>query len=130
MLACALACARALAPSLDALVLGPLKARSLGVAVTRTQAVAFLVATSATVAAVMLAGSVGFVGLVVPHLLRLAGFSAHRALLPLAALAGGTLVVVADTLARTAAAPLEFPVGALTALVGVPMLLFLLTRSR
>ncbi|MCL4802152.1 MAG: iron ABC transporter permease [Burkholderiales bacterium] len=129
-LAAALACALALAPGLDALVLGPLKARSLGVAVTRTQAIAFLVATGATVAAVMLAGSVGFVGLVVPHLLRLAGFSAHRALLPLAALAGGTLVVVADTLARTAAAPLEFPVGALTALVGVPMLLLLLARSR
>jgi len=130
VLAAALACSLALASGLDALVLGPLKARSLGVAVTRTQAIAFLVATVATVAAVMLAGSVGFVGLVVPHLLRLAGCSAHRALLPLAALAGGTLVVLADTLARTAAAPLEFPVGALTALVGVPMLLFLLTRSR
>jgi len=130
VLAAALACSLALAPALDALVLGPLKARSLGVAVTRTQAIAFLVATAGTVASVMLAGSVGFVGLVVPHLLRLAGFSGHRALLPLAALAGGTLVVVADTLARTAAAPLEFPVGAITALVGVPMLLFLLTRSR
>ncbi|MCC6611291.1 MAG: iron ABC transporter permease [Burkholderiales bacterium] len=129
-LVAALACSLVLAPSLDALVLGPLKARSLGVAVARTQAIAFLVATAATVAAVMLAGSVGFVGLVVPHLLRLAGFSAHRALLPLAVLAGGTLVVLADTLARSAAAPLEFPVGALTALVGVPMLLLLLARSR
>jgi iron complex transport system permease protein len=78
----------------------------------------------------MLAGSVGFVGLVVPHLLRLAGFTAHRILLPLAALAGGTLVVIADTLARAIAAPLEFPVGALTALIGVPVLLILIARSR
>jgi len=129
-LAVALALALALSHPLDGLALGPLKAQSLGIAVGRTQALAFLAATGATVAAVMLAGSVGFVGLVVPHLLRLAGFTAHRVLLPLAALAGGTLVVVADTLARAVAAPLEFPVGALTALIGVPVLLVLLARSR
>jgi iron complex transport system permease protein len=129
-LAAALALALALARQLDGLALGPLKAQSLGVAVGRTQALAFLAATGATVAAVMLAGSVGFVGLVVPHLLRLAGFTGHRILLPLAALAGGTLVVVADTLARAVAAPLEFPVGALTALIGVPVLLILIARSR
>jgi iron complex transport system permease protein len=129
-LAVALALALGLARQLDGLALGPLKAQSLGVAVGRTQALAFLAATGATVAAVMLAGSVGFVGLVVPHLLRLAGFTGHRVLLPLAALAGGTLVVVADTLARTIAAPLEFPVGALTALIGVPVLLILIARSR
>ena len=130
VLAVALALALGLARDLDGLALGPLKAQSLGVAVGRTQALAFLAATGATVAAVLLAGSVGFVGLVVPHLLRLAGFTAHRALLPLAALAGGTLVVIADTLARAVAAPLEFPVGALTALIGVPVLLLLLARSR
>jgi iron complex transport system permease protein len=129
-LAVVLAVALGLARQLDGLALGPLKAQSLGVAVGRTQALAFLAATGATVAAVMLAGSVGFVGLVVPHLLRLAGFTGHRALLPLAALAGGTLVVFADTLARTVAAPLEFPVGALTALIGVPVLLVLLARLR
>ncbi len=129
-LAVALALALGLARQLDGLALGPLKAQSLGVAVGRTQALAFLAATGATVAAVMLAGSVGFVGLVVPHLLRLAGFTGHRVLLPLAALAGGTLVVVADTLARAIAAPLEFPVGALTALIGVPVLLILIARSR
>ncbi len=129
-LAAALALALGLARQLDGLALGPLKAQSLGVAVGRTQALAFLAATGATVAAVMLAGSVGFVGLVVPHLLRLAGFTGHRVLLPLAALAGGTLVVVADTLARAIAAPLEFPVGALTALIGVPVLLVLIARSR
>jgi len=130
VLAAALALALGLARQLDGLALGPLKAQSLGVAVGRTQALAFLAATGATVAAVMLAGSVGFVGLVVPHLLRLAGFTGHRVLLPLAALAGGTLVVVADTLARAVAAPLEFPVGALTALIGVPVLLVLIARSR
>ncbi len=129
-LAAALALALGLARQLDGLALGPLKAQSLGIAVGRTQALAFLAATGATVAAVMLAGSVGFVGLVVPHLLRLAGFTGHRVLLPLAALAGGTLVVVADTLARAIAAPLEFPVGALTALIGVPVLLVLIARSR
>jgi iron complex transport system permease protein len=122
--------AQLLARPLDALALGTLKARSLGVAVGATQTAAFLAAAVATVAAVMVAGSVGFVGLVVPHALRLAGLSDHRRLLPLAAVAGGTLLTAADTLARSAAAPLEFPVGAVTALVGVPVLLALLARSR
>jgi iron complex transport system permease protein len=124
------AAAQVLAPRLDALALGALKARSLGVPVGATQTVAFLAATVATVAAVLVAGSIGFVGLVVPHALRLAGFGDHRRLLPLAALAGGALLTAADTLARSAVAPLEFPVGAITALVGVPVLLALLARSR
>jgi iron complex transport system permease protein len=124
------AASQALAPRLDALALGTLKARSLGVAVGATQTVAFLAATVATVAAVLVAGSIGFVGLVVPHALRLAGFGDHRRLVPLAALAGGALLTAADTLARSAVAPLEFPVGAITALVGVPVLLALLARSR
>ncbi len=124
------AAAQVLAPRLDALALGVLKARSLGVPAGATQTIAFLAATIATVAAVMVAGSIGFVGLVVPHALRLAGFSDHRRLVPLAALAGGTLLTAADTLARSAVAPLEFPVGAITALVGVPVLLALLARSR
>jgi len=129
-LAAVAACAQLLAARLDALTLGTLKARSLGVAVGPTQTVAFFTAAVATVAAVMVAGSVGFVGLVVPHALRLAGFSDHRRLLPLAALAGGALLTAADAVARSAAAPLEFPVGAVTALVGVPVLLALLARSR
>ena len=129
-LAAVLACAQLLALKLDALTLGTLKARSLGVAVGATQSAAFVAAAVATVAAVMVAGSIGFVGLVVPHALRLAGFSDHRRLLPLAAVAGGALLTAADTLARSAAAPLEFPVGAVTALVGVPVLLALLARTR
>ena len=124
------AASQVLAPRLDALALGTLKARSLGVAVGATQTVAFAAATVATVAAVMVAGSIGFVGLVVPHALRLAGFGDHRRLVPLAALAGGALLTAADTLARSVVAPLEFPVGAITALVGVPVLLALLARSR
>ena len=126
----ALALALPLARRLDALGLGTLKAASLGVPVGRTQSLAFLAATVATVAAVLTAGAIGFVGLVVPHLLRLAGVDAHRALLPLSVLAGGALLTVADTFARSAAAPLEFPVGAVTALVGVPVLLWLLARTR
>jgi len=116
--------------ALDVLVLGEDKARSLGIAVKRLQALLFGSATVATVAAVLLGGTIGFVGLVVPHLLRLAGVHRHAILLPLAVCLGGSLLTLADTLARTAAAPTELPVGVVTALVGVPALLFLLARSR
>jgi iron complex transport system permease protein len=120
-LAVALVLAASQASAIDLLALGPVKAAALGVAVGRVRWVGYGCAILATSAAVLLAGTVGFVGLVVPHLLRLAGIHEHRGLLPLAALAGGTLVVIADTLART---------GALTALVGVPVLLVLIARSR
>lgn len=130
----ALAACGALAVSqsaaLDVLILGEDKARSLGVAVTRLQSIAFGCATVATVAAVLLGGSIGFIGLVVPHLLRLCGIHRHKALLPLAACFGGSLLALADTLARSVAAPAELPVGVLTALIGVPALLVLLARLR
>ncbi len=116
--------------ALDALILGEDKARSLGIAVKRLQTIAFACATLATVAAVLLGGSIGFVGLVVPHLLRLSGVHRHGVLLPLSACLGGSLLALADTLARTAAAPAELPVGVLTAMIGVPVLLFLLARLR
>jgi iron complex transport system permease protein len=116
--------------ALDVLILGEDKARALGVAVARLQAVAFGCATLATVAAVLLGGTIGFVGLVVPHLLRLSGVHRHAALLPLAACLGGSLLALADTLARTLAAPAELPVGVLTAMIGVPVLLALLARLR
>jgi iron complex transport system permease protein len=77
---------------------------------------------------VLLGGSIGFVGLMVPHALRLAGINDHRLLLPAAALAGGGFVVLADTFARTAWAPQQLPVGVFTALIGVPVLLYLLAR--
>jgi iron complex transport system permease protein len=76
------------------------------------------------------AGSIGFVGLIVPHATRLALGNDQRLLLPASALAGGTLQVVADTAARALAAPYELPVGVLTALIGVPTFLWLLNRGR
>lgn len=122
--------ASAIAADLDALALGPDQARLLGVAVGRTQTIAFSIAAVATVSAVLIGGAIGFVGLAVPHLLRLLGVHAHRWLVPLAALAGGTLVTLADTVARSAAAPIEIPVGIATALLGVPVLLWLVARTR
>ena len=116
--------------ALDVLVLGEDKAKSLGVAVTRLQAIAFGCASVATAAAVLLGGAIGFVGLVVPHLLRLSGVHRHALLIPLAACLGGSLLALADTLARTVAAPSEIPVGVLTAMIGVPVLLVLLARLR
>jgi iron complex transport system permease protein len=75
------------------------------------------------------AGTIGFVGLLVPHLVRLAGATDHRWLIPAATLAGGSFLTLADSLARAVAAPIQLPVGAFTALIGVPVLLaLLLTR--
>jgi len=84
----------------------------------------------ATAVAVTTAGSVGFVGLVVPHALRLVIGNDQRILLPASVLAGGALLVAADTLARTVVAPIQLPVGVITALVGVPVFLVLLSRGR
>ena len=128
--AVAIVVAVAMGNGLDALALGGDKARSLGVPVTAVQLAAFICAAASTVAAVTLAGTVGFVGLAAPHMLRLAGIHAHRRLLPLAAAAGGSLVVLADTLGRTIVSPLELPAGAMLALLGAPLLLVLLYRGR
>jgi iron complex transport system permease protein len=116
--------------SLNVMALGEDQARALGVAVTRVQWLVFACATLATAAAVLLGGAIGFVGLVTPHLLRLAGVHDHRALLPLSACLGGAFVAAADALARSVAAPLELPVGAVTALIGVPALVVLLLKTR
>jgi len=114
---------------LDVLQLAPLKAASLGVAVAPTRWMLFALAGAATSLVVAQAGSIGFVGLMVPHALRKLGFAGHRALLPACALAGGSLLVLADALARTVIAPRELPVGVLTAMLGVPLMLWLLRRS-
>ena len=114
------------APAMNVLALGRMKAQSLGVAVSGIEVALFGVAAVAAVTAVLVGGTVGFVGLIVPHLVRLAGFSDHRWLLPGSILVGGAFLVLADTVARTAWAPLQFPVGVLTALLGVPILLLLL----
>ncbi len=129
-LAAALAAAALLARSLNRLARGAEHAAALGVDVTRVTLAAHGIAAFAAAAAVTQAGSVGFVGLIVPHALRLVLGNDQRALLPAAVFAGGSLVVVADTLARTLFAPLSVPVGVITALVGVPTFLFLQRRAR
>ena len=119
-----------LARPLNLLPHGELQALTLGVAVTPLRNIVYLLAALGTATAVTLAGSVGFVGLMVPHLLRLAGARDHRVLLPASVLAGGTFVLIADLLARTLWAPQQLPVGILTAAIGIPVFLFLLLRQR
>ena len=114
---------------LNLLTRGADTAQALGVQVNRLRRGVYLVASLATAAAVTQAGSIGFIGLIVPHLVRLAVGNDQRLLLPASALAGGSLLVIADTLARTVIAPQQLPVGVLTALIGVPVFLFLLTRD-
>lgn len=118
----------ALAVRLDILGLGDAKARSLGVSVVALQLMVFFGAALATVAAVMLGGAIGFVGLMMPHAVRLLGVVRHRLLLPVSVLAGGSFLTLADTCARTLWAPQQLPVGIFTALIGVPCMLFLLAR--
>jgi len=119
-----------LARPLNLLARGELQAITLGVSVRPLRATLYLLAALGTATAVTLAGSVGFVGLIIPHLLRLAGARDHRILLPASVLAGGALLLIADTLARTLWAPQQFPVGILTAAIGIPVFLFLLLRTR
>ncbi|MBA3995792.1 MAG: ABC transporter permease [Candidatus Accumulibacter sp.] len=128
-LAAVLIVALPFARELNLLARGVDTAQTLGVAVGRLRRGVYLVASLATAAAVTHAGSIGFIGLIVPHLVRLATGNDQRLLLPASALAGGSLLVVADTLARTALAPQQLPVGVLTALIGVPVFLFLLGRD-
>lgn len=118
-----------LARDLNVLVRGEEGARALGVDVRRLRYVLYALASLLTAVSVTLIGSVGFVGLIVPHLLRLVLGNDQRVLLPASALAGGALLVAADTAARTALAPIQLPVGVLTALIGVPLFLFLLSRK-
>lgn len=116
--------------SLNILTHGEQTAGALGINIKPLRYFIYLLASLLTATAVTLAGSIGFVGLIVPHMLRLLGVRDHRLLLPAATLLGGSLLVVADTLARTLLAPRQLPVGILTALVGVPVFLLLLYHSR
>ena len=122
----ALLAARLIARELNVLLAGDALAQSLGVRVARTRTLVCVIASAATAFAVTTAGSIGFVGLVVPHALRRVVGNDQRLLLPASALAGGTLLVLADTLARSLLAPQQLPVGAITALVGVPAFMLLL----
>ncbi|MBL7252670.1 FecCD family ABC transporter permease [Alloalcanivorax marinus] len=116
--------------TLNVLARGPLQAAALGVAVRPLEITVYVLASLLTAVAVTTAGSVGFVGLVVPHMLRLLLGNDQRLILPASVLAGGALLTLADTLARTLLAPEQLPVGVITALLGVPTFLFLLYRSR
>ncbi len=118
-----------LARPLDVLATGETMAQSLGLNLSRWRVVIVVLAGLLTAGAVIQGGTIGFVGMVVPHLVRLAfGTAAHRIVVPAAALAGGTLLAAADLVARTAAAPRQLPVGAIMALLGVPVFLVLLRR--
>jgi iron complex transport system permease protein len=118
-----------LARSLNVLARGDALAQSLGVDVRALRLAAFGAASIVTAAAVATAGTVGFVGLVAPHLVRLAVGNDQRVLQPACILAGGTLLLLADTVARTVAAPLQLPTGAVMSLVGAPLFLALLWRD-
>jgi iron complex transport system permease protein len=119
-----------IAHGLDLLILGEAEAFHMGVAVERLKRLAIVLVSAMAGAAVACAGVIGFVGIVVPHLLRLVIGPGHRLLLPASVCLGATLLLVADTLARTLAAPAEIPIGILTALVGAPFFLAILLRQR
>jgi len=126
--AVALGCGMLLSRSLDALLLGERHAEALGVDVRSLRRRLLWLASAVTAIAVTAAGTIGFVGLVVPHLMRLVFGSLHRLVLPASAVGGGLLLTLADTAARTVIAPAELPVGVLTAILGVPIFLYLLLR--
>ena len=116
------------ASDLNVLLAGEREAMHLGVDVTRVKLVVYVSASVLTGLAVSVSGAIGYVGLLVPHVMRLLFGSDHRILLPTAAFGGAIAVVIADTLARTVVAPSELPVGAMTALVGAPLFIYLLRR--
>ncbi len=115
---------------LNALLLGEEEASHLGIPVERVKLVILAAASLLTAAAVATCGVIGFVGLIVPHVMRLIVGPDHRTLLPVSALAGALLLVGADLAARTLVRPGELPVGVITAVIGAPFFLFLLRRSR
>lgn len=119
-----------LAPDLNLMLRGEAMAQSLGVAVARRRVQILAVAVLATAASVTVAGAIGFVGLVVPHILRVWVGNDQRILLPAAWSAGGACLCLADTAARTVLAPMELPVGVITALVGAPLFVVLLVRGQ
>ena len=117
-----------LGAQLNAISFSPDDARSLGINVERTQLAAFAIAAFITAIAVSLSGLIGFVGLIVPHAVRLVFGPDHRQLLPLSSLIGATFLVIADTIARVVVAPAQLPVGIVTAMIGGPFFLALLAR--
>jgi len=119
-----------MARGLNALALGEAAAWHMGISVERLKRMAIVIVAAMTGASVAVSGGIGFVGIVVPHVLRLAIGPDHRFLLPASALLGGALLVLADAVARTISAPAELPIGIVTALAGAPFFLWLLLRRR
>ena len=115
---------------LDALALGEASARHLGIPVQKLKTVAIVSVAAATGAAVAVSGGIGFIGIVVPHLLRLFMGPAHRYLLPASALLGASLLLLADAISRTIVAPAELPIGIVTAVFGAPFFMWVLLRRR
>jgi iron complex transport system permease protein len=116
------------ASDLNLLLAGEREAMHLGVEVTRIKLVVYISASVLTALAVSVSGAIGYVGLLVPHVMRFLFGSDYRLLIPTSAIGGAIVVVLADTLARTIIAPTELPVGAMTALVGAPVFIYLLRR--
>ena len=119
-----------LARGLNALALGESAAHHMGISVQRMKNITIVVVAAATGASVAAAGAIGFVGIVVPHLLRLAIGPDHKYLLPCSALLGGAFLTLADGVSRTLVAPAELPIGIVTAAIGAPFFLWILLRRR
>jgi iron complex transport system permease protein len=115
---------------LDVLAVGDDEARALGINVTRARTLIICAATLGTAAAVAVSGLIGFVGIVVPHLIRLVVASSYRVIIPLSLAVGAAFLVLADVVARTLLAPAELPIGVVTAFVGAPFFAFVLNRSK
>lgn len=130
IIAIALAAAPFLARGLNGLALGEAAAGHIGIAVQRVKNMSILAVAGATGAAVAVSGGIGFIGIVVPHLLRLATGPDHHSLLPNAALLGATLLLAADMIARVIVAPAELPIGIVTAILGAPVFLWILLQRR
>ncbi|TMV13032.1 FecCD family ABC transporter permease [Arenibacterium halophilum] len=126
----AIVAAPLLARGLNGLALGEAAAMHMGIPLERLKTGAILIVAFGTGAAVAVAGTIGFIGIVVPHLLRLASGPDHRALLPNAALLGAALLILADCAARVLIAPAELPIGIVTALMGAPVFLWIVLRNR
>ena len=128
IVACMLLCLL-FAPALDAFTFGWDTAQSLGIDVARVRVILMVLTALMTAAAVAASGAIGFIGLLVPHIVRLLGGHAHRMLLPLSALGGAVFLIWVDTFARSAFSPHEIPVGVMTALLGAPMFAIVLRKA-
>lgn len=126
ILVCATLLTSLIAPALNLLARGEKEARALGLPVERYRFFIFLLSSLCAAAAVTIAGCIGFVGLIVPHFARRIFSCQHRYMLPASVLAGGTLVVLADTLSRTLFAPVQIPVGIVLAFIGIPIFISLI----